>query len=86
MISDSNINQRDKKVLEAIIEDYILFGQPVSSRKIAKNYVALSPATVRNIMGDLETLGLITHPHISAGRLPTAQGYRYYIDQILHVK
>lgn len=75
--------ERQRTVLFTIVHDYILTGDPVGSRSVArKSGLGLSPATIRNIMSDLEEMGLITQPHTSAGRVPTDLGYRYYVDSL----
>ena len=81
---DNNIlSNREVAILEAIVRNYILTALPTGSRFIAKKKgFDLSPATIRNIMGDLEEKGFITQPHKSAGRIPTDKGYRYYVDQV----
>ncbi|MEW6266822.1 MAG: heat-inducible transcriptional repressor HrcA [Thermodesulfobacteriota bacterium] len=82
-----NLSDRDRRILEAVIQDYIRTAEPVGSRTIARRYgLELSPATIRNVMADLEEMGLLTHPHTSAGRIPTDQGLRFYVDAILEVK
>lgn len=74
-------------LLKALIERYIQDGQPVGSRSLAKDAgLDLSPATIRNIMADLEELGLVQAPHTSAGRVPTTKGYRMFVDSLLTVK
>ncbi|HMK75488.1 MAG TPA: heat-inducible transcriptional repressor HrcA [Thermodesulfobacteriota bacterium] len=83
---DFSLSQRTKRVLETIIEDYILTAEPVGSRKISKqSNLNLSPATIRNIMSDLEELGLLSQPYTSAGRVPTERGLRFYVDAIIDV-
>ena len=78
------MEERKKKVLEAIIQDYIATAEPVGSRTISKKYnLGVSPATVRNEMADLEEMGLIEQPHTSAGRIPSQIGYRYYVDYLM---
>lgn len=78
------LNERKERVLEAIVEDYIMTAEPVSSRAIARKYqLGVSPATIRNEMADLEEMGLIEQPHTSAGRIPSQQGYRYYVDRLM---
>jgi len=78
------LDARKRKVLEAIIIDYIATAEPVGSRTIARKYdLGVSPATVRNEMADLEELGFIEQPHTSAGRVPSDAGYRYYVDCIM---
>ena len=78
------LEDRKKKVLEAIILDYIATAEPVGSRTITKKYaLGVSPATIRNEMADLEDMGLIEQPHTSAGRIPSQFGYRYYVDYLM---
>jgi heat-inducible transcriptional repressor len=72
------LDKRFKKVLEFIIMDYICSAEPVGSRTICKRYgIQLSPATVRNVMADLEDLGFLWQPHTSAGRIPTDKAFRF---------
>lgn len=79
-----DLNDRTKKVLQAVIDSYIQTGSPIGSTLLAKSYnFSLSSATLRNIMAELEELGFLTHPHTSAGRVPTDKGYRYYIDSLI---
>ncbi len=81
------LNERSQNILEAIVEDYIASAEPVGSRAITRRHdFNLSPATVRNVMADLEDLGLLCSPHTSAGRIPTAKGFQYYIDTLLQVR
>jgi heat-inducible transcriptional repressor len=81
------LDDRSKLLLKALVERYIADGQPVGSRTLAKAAgLELSPATVRNVMSDLEELGLIASPHTSAGRIPTARGYRLFVDTMLTVR
>ncbi|MDO9199734.1 MAG: heat-inducible transcriptional repressor HrcA [Hydrogenophaga sp.] len=81
------LDNRAKLLLTALVERYIADGQPVGSRTLAKAAgLELSPATIRNVMSDLEELGLITSPHTSAGRIPTARGYRLFVDTMLTVR
>lgn len=77
--------KRQGDVLTAIVESYIETAEPVGSRCVARR-LGLSSATIRNVMADLEDMGLITHPHTSAGRIPTDRGYRYYVDSLMHVR
>ncbi|NYT66238.1 heat-inducible transcriptional repressor HrcA [Alcaligenaceae bacterium] len=76
------MDDRANALLKALIERYIADGQPVGSRTLSKMF-ELSPATIRNVMSDLEDLGLIHSPHTSAGRVPTPQGYRLFVDRML---
>ena len=78
------LNERSKQILETVISSYIATAGPVGSRTIIKrSNINLSPATVRNIMSDLEEMGFLSHPHTSAGRVPTDKAYRFYVDSIL---
>lgn len=78
------LNERKKKILQIIIEDYVSSAEPVGSRTIARKYdLGLSPATIRNEMSDLELLGYLEQPHTSAGRIPSAQAYRFYVDALI---
>ena len=84
---DKQVSERAQHFLKALIERYIREGQPIGSRTLAKDTgLDLSPATVRNVLSDLEELGLVVSPHTSAGRIPTAAGYRLFIDSLLTVK
>ncbi|QIL43156.1 heat-inducible transcriptional repressor HrcA [Acidovorax sp. HDW3] len=81
------LDDRAKLLLKALVERYIADGQPVGSRTLSKaSGLELSPATIRNVMADLEELGLIASPHTSAGRIPTARGYRLFVDTMLTVQ
>ena len=81
------LDDRSKLLLKALVERYIADGQPVGSRTLSKAPgLELSPATIRNVMSDLEDLGLIVSPHTSAGRVPTARGYRLFVDTMLTVQ
>lgn len=83
----SELTDRDQKVLEAVITGYLRSGDPVGSRTVAKNYGAkVSSATIRNVMADLEEMGLLQQPHTSAGRIPTDQGLRLYLDSIIQLQ
>lgn len=80
------LSNRAQSILAAVIAHYIVTAGPVGSRTIAKKTdLKVSPATIRNVMADLEDMGLLTQPHVSAGRVPTSQGLRLYIDSILQV-
>ena len=80
------LDDRSKLLLKALVERYIADGQPVGSRTLSRaSGLELSPATIRNVMADLEELGLIVSPHTSAGRVPTAKGYRLFVDTMLTV-
>ena len=81
------LDDRAKLLLKSLVERYIADGQPVGSRTLSKaSGLELSPATIRNVMSDLEDLGLIASPHTSAGRIPTARGYRLFVDTMLTVQ
>nr|VFJ93054.1 MAG: heat-inducible transcription repressor HrcA [Candidatus Kentron sp. LFY]VFK19487.1 MAG: heat-inducible transcription repressor HrcA [Candidatus Kentron sp. LFY] len=80
------LGERAKYILKALVERYIQEGQPVGSRVLSRDSgTGLSPATVRNVMADLEDMGLVRSPHTSAGRIPTVQGYRFFVDTLLTV-
>lgn len=82
-----HIDERAQRLLKTLIELYIRDGQPVGSRTLSRDSgMELSPATVRNVISDLEEMGLVKSPHTSAGRMPTVQGYRLFIDTMLNVK
>lgn len=81
------MKERYREILKAIIHDYVTTAEPVGSRTISKKYsFSLSPATIRNIMADLEEMGYLSQPHTSAGRVPTDRGYRYYVDTLMEPK
>lgn len=83
----TTLNERSQNILEAIVEDYIQTAEPVGSRAITKRHAFdLSPATVRNVMADLEEMGFLVSPHTSSGRIPTEKGYRYYVESLLQVR
>jgi heat-inducible transcriptional repressor len=78
------LDERSRSLLKTLVERYIVDGQPVGSRTLSRaSGLELSPATIRNVMADLEDLGLIVSPHTSAGRVPTARGYRLFVDTML---
>jgi heat-inducible transcriptional repressor len=79
------LNPRELSVFKSIMEHYTLEAEPVGSRKLARDF-RLSPATLRNIVADLEDYGLLEQPHISAGRIPSDMGYRYYVDKLVEKK
>ncbi len=86
-LSSSQVNERAQYFLKVLVERYIRDGQPVGSRTLARDAgLDLSPATVRNIMSDLEEMGLVASPHTSAGRIPTATGMRLFVDNLLTLK
>ncbi|HEY8086098.1 MAG TPA: heat-inducible transcriptional repressor HrcA [Methylophilaceae bacterium] len=81
------MDQRAQLLLKSLVEHYISDGQPVGSRTLSKYAgLDLSPATIRNVMSDLEELGFIASPHTSAGRIPTPQGYRFFVDTLLKIQ
>lgn len=81
------LSQRARLVLSAVIANYITTAEPVGSRTISKlTGMSVSPATIRNVMADLEEMGYLAQPHVSAGRVPTSQGLRFYVDSILEVR
>jgi heat-inducible transcriptional repressor len=84
---ETQVSERALHFLKALVERYIKDGQPVGSRTLAKDTgLELSPATIRNVMADLEDLGLVVSPHTSAGRVPTVAGYRLFVDSLLTVR
>src|SRR5579872_3627163 len=77
------IGNRERQILTAIVETFIATGEPVGSRALSRsNREGLSPATIRNVMADLSDAGFLDQPHTSAGRIPTTEAYRYYVEQI----
>ena len=81
------LTERSMQILEAIIEDYIVTAEPVGSRTVTRSHgLSLSPATVRNVMADLEDMGFLASPHTSAGRVPTDKAYRFYVDSLLELR
>ncbi len=79
-----DLTERQRAVLRAVVEDYVLTAVPVGSQALVRRYgLAVSPATIRGEMADLEALGLLTHPHTSAGRVPSDLGYRYYVETLM---
>ena len=85
---ERELNDREKSILRSIVQSYILTATPVGSRFLSKTSeeFTLSPATIRNVMADLEEMQFISHPHISAGRVPTDKGYRCYVDTLMDVQ
>jgi len=87
VIKNQDLNERSLYLLKTLVERYIQDGQPVGSRALSKDpQLNLSPASIRNVMADLEDMGLIHAPHTSAGRVPTVSGYRLFVDSLLTVK
>jgi len=81
------MNERKLKILQAIVSDFIHSAEPVGSRTLSRKYdMGISPATIRNEMSDLEEMGYLTHPHTSAGRVPSAKAYRMYVDDLMKKK
>ncbi|MDR0425063.1 MAG: heat-inducible transcription repressor HrcA, partial [Clostridiales Family XIII bacterium] len=78
------LTERKLRILQAIVSDFISSAEPVGSRTLSKKYgMGISPATIRNEMSDLEELGYLTHPHTSAGRVPSDMAYRLYVDTLM---
>jgi heat-inducible transcriptional repressor len=81
---EADLSARQRDILARVIEEYVATGQPVGSRYLVERAgLSVSPSTVRNELSELEARGLLTHPHTSAGRVPTEQGYRFYADELL---
>ncbi len=81
------LNERAQSLLKILVERYIADGQPVGSRSLSRfSTMDLSPATIRNVMADLEEMGFVASPHTSAGRIPTPKGYRFFVDTLLTVQ
>ncbi|MDR1110674.1 MAG: heat-inducible transcriptional repressor HrcA [Deltaproteobacteria bacterium] len=81
------LSQRHKRIFETVVRDYIRTGEPVGSRNLADRYgLGLSPASIRKVLAELESLGLLSQAHASAGRAPTEEGFRVYVDHILKVE
>ena len=84
LMDEERLTQREQTILEAIVRNYISSAEPTGSRFLSKQAgLDLSPASIRNVMGDLEEEGFIAQPHTSAGRVPTDKGYRYYVDTMM---
>src|ERR671918_2969219 len=78
------LTPRQREVLRRVVEDYVATGEPVGSKTLVeRSGLRVSPSTVRNELAELESFGLLTHPHTSAGRVPTERGYRIYADELL---
>ncbi len=83
---NKELNERSRHLLKLLVERYIADGQPVASTALSRDKsLGVSPATIRNMMAELEELGLIHSPHTSAGRVPTNSGYRFFVDSLLTV-
>src|SRR6185312_7196853 len=81
------LDPRAQHLLKTIVERYVVEGQPVGSRVLSRQSgLELSPATIRNVMADLEDMGYLTSPHTSAGRIPTPKGYRFFVDSLMVMK
>ncbi len=86
MIHKGELSERERQVLEAVIQSYVATAEPAGSRTIARRFgLGISPATIRNTMSDLEEKGYLFHPHTSAGRVPTDKAYRVYVDSLIRV-
>ena len=85
MVKRTDVQQRKDRILAIVVGQYIKTITPVGSHSITAEYkLDVSPATVRNILAELEEEGYLSHPHTSAGRVPTQRGYRYYVDHLMH--
>ena len=79
-----DLSERKLRILQAIISDFITTAEPVGSRTLSKKFdLGISPATIRNEMADLEEMGFLTHPHTSAGRVPSEKAYRLYVNDMM---
>lgn len=87
MSQPQQLNRRARKILQAVVKEYLQSGEAVGSRTVTRRHeIGLSPASVRNVMADLEEMGLLEQPHASAGRVPTKSGLRFFIDSLLKVR
>src|SRR5690349_9203600 len=85
MTTPDELTPRERQVLEAVIQTYVQTAEPAGSRVLARRHgLGVSPATIRNTMSDLEEKGFLSHPHTSAGRVPTDKAYRAYVDSLLN--
>ncbi|MFN0099832.1 MAG: heat-inducible transcriptional repressor HrcA [Gemmatimonadaceae bacterium] len=83
----NELNERERRVLEAVVRSYVETAEPAGSRMISRRFgLGVSPATIRNTMADLEEKGFLFHPHTSAGRIPTEKAYRVYVDALIRVE
>ena len=83
----AELSERAQHLLRVLVERYIEEGQPIGSRTLSRDSgLDLSPATIRNVMSDLEELGLVVSPHTSAGRIPTPAGFRLFVESLIRVK
>jgi heat-inducible transcriptional repressor len=86
-MSSSELTDRERQILEAVIRFYVESAEPAGSRSISRRFMlGVSPATIRNTMSDLEAKGFLFHPHTSAGRIPTDKAYRVYVDELMQVR
>src|SRR5210317_182434 len=86
-VAEQQLTDRARHLLRVLVEKYISEGQPVGSRTLSRAAgLELSAATIRNVMADLEDLGLVVSPHTSAGRVPTARGFRFFVDSLVSLK
>ncbi|MFI5245400.1 MAG: heat-inducible transcriptional repressor HrcA [Gemmatimonadales bacterium] len=86
-MSSSELTDRERQILEAVIRSYVETAEPAGSRTLSRRFgLGVSPATIRNTMSDLEEKGFLFHPHTSAGRIPTDKAYRVYVDELLQVR
>ncbi|MGH8371363.1 MAG: heat-inducible transcriptional repressor HrcA, partial [Gammaproteobacteria bacterium] len=86
-MTETGLTERAQQLLKVLVERYIREGEPVGSRTLSRDSgMDLSPASIRNVMADLEELGFVASPHTSAGRVPTVKGYRFFVDTLLTVK
>jgi len=86
MAHSTELSDRERQVLEAVIHSYVATAEPAGSRTLARRFgLGISPATIRNTMSDLEEKGFLFHPHTSAGRIPTDKAYRVYVDSLMRV-
>src|ERR687894_1891052 len=84
-MSSQELTERERRVLEAVIQSYVATAEPAGSRSLSRRHgLGVSPATIRNTMSDLEEKGFLSHPHTSAGRVPTDKAYRAYVDSLLN--
>src|SRR5678815_4686518 len=82
-MSQSELNDRERRVLEAVIQSYVESAEPAGSRTLSRRFgIGVSPATIRNTMSDLEEKGFLFHPHTSARRIPAHKAYRVYVDAL----
>src|SRR3712207_6498964 len=85
-MSFPQLSDRERRVLEAVIQSYVETAEPAGSRTLSRRFgLGVSPATIRNTMSDLEEKGFLFHPHTSAGRVPTDKAYRVYVDSLIRV-